>query len=342
LVVILVLSALRPAMNISPLARTLALTTFGIAVGGHQLYLRTWTAYFSHSQSLRHQFESVVDSAIVGLFVLLAFGLLHWGWRRQVMGAMTNAAKNGIPLIAASACVGIIIGVVQQSGIAGDFSSAIKGVVEHNLLLALIGIMVCSIVLGMGVPSVVCYLLIATIMGTLLQELGEEQIVPPLAAHLFIFYFGLMSMVTPPVALAAYAAASIAGADALRASFSAFRFALVGFTLPYMFVYRPVLLLMNPEGGPLGMADLPFLAIGLGCAVVGIVALACGLIGYLRTHMGWISRLLMFLSAALLLAPNVGGREMGIFVNLAGFVLFAIVATVNFRFQNTSTESPNL
>ena len=95
----------------------------------------------------------------------------------------------------------------------------------------------------MGVPSVVCYLLMATLMGALLRDLG----VIPLAAHLFIFYFGMMSMVTPPVALAAYASASIAEAKIMQTAFAAFRFALVGFTLPYMFVYRPALLLMNQE-----------------------------------------------------------------------------------------------
>jgi hypothetical protein len=103
--------------------------------------------------------------------------------------------------------------------------------------------MACSIVLGMGVPSVVCYLLMATLMGSLLSELG----IIPLAAHLFIFYFGMMSMVTPPVALAAYASASIAGSRIMPTAMAAFRFSLVGFTLPFMFVYRPELLLMSDK-----------------------------------------------------------------------------------------------
>ena len=95
-------------------------------------------------------------------------------------------------------------------------------------------IMVGSIVLGMGLPSAVCYLLMATLIGPIIGGLG----VVPLAAHFFIFYFGMMSMVTPPVALAAYAAASIANCDIMRTALAAFRFALVGFTLPFMFVFR--------------------------------------------------------------------------------------------------------
>ncbi len=138
----------------------------------------------------------MAGSTLVGTFGLLAFGLAHPAWRPAIMKALSSSAKNGVSLVAASACVGIIIGIVQQTGIATDFSASIKGVVETNLFLALIGITVCSIILGMGVPSVVCYLLMATLMGSLLSELG----VIPLSAHLFIFYFGMMSMVTPPVA----------------------------------------------------------------------------------------------------------------------------------------------
>lgn len=162
---------------------------------------------------------------------------------KTTQDALVKAARNGVSLVSASACVGIIIAVVQTTGVAGDFNALIKGVVEESLLLALIGIMGCSLVLGMGVPSVVCYLLMATLMGGLLRELG----VIPLAAHLFIFYFGMMSMVTPPVALAAFASASIAGANIMRTGFSAFMFSLVGFTLPFMFVYRPELLLLSDK-----------------------------------------------------------------------------------------------
>ena len=154
------------------------------------------------------------------MIVLKIFGLCHPVWRPQIVKALTGAAKNGIALVAASACVGIIIGIVQTTPIANDFGEMIKSVVETNLLLALIGIMACSLVLGMGVPSVVCYLLMATLMGSLLGELGVD----PLAAHMFIFYFGMMSMVTPPVALAAYASASIAGAPIMKTALSRFSF----------------------------------------------------------------------------------------------------------------------
>ena len=268
---------------------------------------------------------SILDSSIVGMFGLLIFGLTNSAWRPQVILAFTKSAKNGIALVAASACVGIIIGIVQQTGIASDFSSAIKGVVETNLFLALVGIMVCSLILGMGVPSVVCYLLMATLMGSLLGELG----VIPLVAHLFIFYFGMMSMVTPPVALAGYASASIAEAPIMQTSFAAFRFSLVGFTLPFMFVYRPALCLFAPAG-----TELTWWAVihAVAAASVGILALAAGLAGYLRRPLGIFQRAVMFLSAAILLAPieKIGDRDVGIAVDVFGALLFAAVVATNY------------
>jgi TRAP-type uncharacterized transport system fused permease subunit len=193
--------------------------------------------------------------------------------------------------------VGIIVGIVQATGVASDFNAKIAGVVEHNLFFALVGIMTVSIVLGMGVPSAVCYLLMATLMGPMLGELG----VPLLAAHMFIFYFGMMSMVTPPVALAAYASASIADSPVMQTAIAAFRFALVGFVLPFMFIYRPELLMMNISGGP---ADWWLVTAEVGIAVVGIVALAAGITGFLFHRFSRHSRIVVLAAAALLLAPH--------------------------------------
>lgn len=256
LVLILLLGTMRRQLKLATAPRIFAITSFFVVVVLHQCtqfvaddlptWLRTyaaapWTNQSTNELAIRPIFESLLDSAIFGMLGLLIFGTINRAWRPTIIDALTKSARNGVSLVAASACVGIIIGIVQQTGIAADFSAAIRDKVEANLLLALVGIMACSIVLGMGVPSVVCYLLMATLMGSLLSELG----IIPLAAHLFIFYFGMMSMVTPPVALAAYASASIAGARIMPTALAAFRFSLVGFTLPFMFVYRPELLLMS-------------------------------------------------------------------------------------------------
>ena len=347
LAVILVLATRREKLNISPQARSLAFATFFIVLVLHQLtvlfkesvplslqpFLATsWFDPRTDSISSILTIGSILESAIWGMFGLLIFGLIHPAWRPQIVLAFTKSAKNGIALVAASACVGIIIGIVQQTGIASDFSSVIKGVVETNLFLALVGIMVCSLILGMGVPSVVCYLLMATLMGSLLGELG----VLPLVAHLFIFYFGMMSMVTPPVALAGYASASIAEAPIMKTSFAAFRFSLVGFTLPYMFVYRPALCLLAPPG-----TELTWWAVihAVVAATVGILAFAGGLAGYLRRPLGVVQRAVMFLSASLLLAPisKIGETNVGIAVDVLGAFLFAAVILTNYMIGKDPT-----
>ncbi|MCH7686285.1 MAG: TRAP transporter fused permease subunit, partial [Planctomycetes bacterium] len=334
LILILVLSALRKKLQLGTMPRILALASFALVLFGHQ-----WFFAETVDDPSGHQiFESWLGSAIWGMFGLLIFGLIHPVWRPSMVDALTKSAKNGISLVAASACVGIIIGIVQQTGIANDFSSVIKGVVETNLFLALVGIMACSIVLGMGVPSVVCYLLMATLMGSLLSELG----VIPLAAHLFIFYFGMMSMVTPPVALAAYASASIAGARIMPTAFAAFRFSLVGFTLPFMFIYRPELLLMKKVVSETGevssrdlnlleMADLLPFAMQITVAVVGIIGLAAGIAGFLFSKLRLDVRIGMLVAAGLLLSPDVtiGGNQIGLYTNIAGGVLLAVTAVVN-------------
>ena len=235
IVVILLFSAFRSELKLSRNARWSALGVFAL-VG----LLYAITLGGGMPNSFDKGLDLLLSSSIAGVLAMMVFGLIQPEWRKHILEAFNKSAKNGVSLVAASACVGIIIAIVTSTGIAFTLSARIAAVVESNLLLALLGIMGCSLILGMGVPSVVCYLLVVTLMGPLLEQLG----VTPLAAHLFIFYFGMMSMVTPPVALAAYASASIAQAPVMRTAFAAFRFALVGFTLPFMFIYNPSLLLL--------------------------------------------------------------------------------------------------
>ena len=339
LVVILLFSTMRQELKVGTAPRIMALTIFGLILAGNLLRLQIGGVLRA-----TNLFESALESSIMAMVGLLVFGLIHPAWRPSFGKAMAKSARNGVSLVAASACVGIIIGIVQETGIATDFSTVIKGVVQTNLALALVGIMGCSIVLGMGVPSVVCYLLMATLMGSLLGELG----VIPLAAHLFIFYFGMMSMVTPPVALAGYAAASIAQANIMRTSLAAFSFSLVGFSLPFMFVYRPALLLMDQskwnawmdaqetgEGNAAELlriaqdsyAPLADLAIAVGTAVIGVVALSAAIAGYLGKRSTVLERCVLIIAAACLLFPS--SSASGVWINVTGGGLFALCVALN-------------
>jgi TRAP-type uncharacterized transport system fused permease subunit len=150
----------------------------------------------------------------------------------------------------------------------------------------------------------------------------------------------MMSMVTPPVALAGYASASIAQAPMMQTSFAAFRFSLVGFTLPFMFVYRPALCLLAPIGGELTAWAVLH---ALSAAIVGILALAAGLAGYLRRTLSIYQRVAMFVSAALLLAPisKIGETEVGLTVDIIGVVVFAFAAAVNAVSDSDESSNPD-
>ncbi|MFQ5351339.1 MAG: TRAP transporter permease, partial [Thermoanaerobaculia bacterium] len=256
---------------------------------------------------------SVFRAVSLGMATVLVLSLLSAETRitpARLLEAFRKASAGGVALISAAACVGVIIGVVTLTGIGGRLPALILPLAQESLVGALAVLMASSLVLGMGLPSVVCYLLLATLVG---PALGRLEVVP-LAAHLFIFYFGLMSMVTPPVALAAYAASSIAGSDFWRTSLAAFRFALVGFALPYMFVFRPELLMLAGDGGAASPLEI---AAAVALALAGIVPLAAAISGYLWRPLTPPWRLAMLVSAALLLLPSAGELRLTLW-HLAG------------------------
>jgi len=271
-------------------------------------------------------FRAVTVALVVAVAMAALRPRTRVGWR-AMLEACERAARDVVPLVAAAACVGIVIGVVTLTGVGTRLPAAIVPLAEQSVLLALILIMVASIVLGMGLPSAVVYLLLATLIGPVLGSLG----VVPLAAHLFIFYFGMMSMVTPPVALAAYVAASIAGADIMKAGWQAFRFALVGFTLPFIFAFRPELLMLAPDGG---VAPAWAVAYATAVALAGVVAFAASIAGFLFGRVATMGRLLFATSAALLLAPGRSVDILGLHVHVldaTGLLLLAVLASFSWR-----------
>ena len=200
----------------------------------------------------------------------------------KMLAAFVGAARGGMALIVAASCVGIILGVVDLTPLSSALPLKIQSYAGDNAIVALLMLMCSTIVLGMGLPSAVCYLLMASLVGKVLISLNT----PPLAAHLFIFYFGMMSMVTPPVALAAYAAAAISGGNVMRTAFEAFRFSLVGFALPFAFVLKPELIMLTVDNQPASwVAILAAVAI----AVVAVIGLSAAVAGYFsrRIGLGW-------------------------------------------------------
>lgn len=247
-----------------------------------------------------------------------------------IVSPCERAAQSGVSLIAAAACVGIILGVVTLTGIGSKLPSAILPLASTNLVLALFFLMISTIILGMGLPSSVCYLLMAILVGPVLLDLG----VVPLAAHFFIFYFGMMSMVTPPVALAAYAAAAIAGSGIMVTAFAAFRFALVGFALPYAFVFRPALLWLRGDGNT---PELWAVFGTFSLTLVGTIIFAAAIAGYVFNKLSLWMRGILFIAALILFFAPTDIR----FVWVHGIVVLASIAILYYNRQKKEVPHEN-
>ena len=262
-----------------------------------------------HSTTERHRDSEIAPTGIGVSDLLKGVNFL--------ISPCERAAQSGVSLIAAAASVGIILGVVTLTGIGGKLPSVLLPLAATNLMLALFFLMISTIILGMGLPSSVCYLLMAILVGPVLLDLG----VVPLAAHFFIFYFGMMSMVTPPVALAAYAASAIAGSGIMATGFAAFRFALVGFALPYVFVLRPALLWLSESGETPGVWTV---FVNFSLTFIGTVILATAIAGYIFNKLSLWTRCLLFVAAFILFFAPTGIQFMWIhgIVTLTSVAIF--------------------
>lgn len=206
----------------------------------------------------------------------------------KMLGAIETGIRNSIATVMACAGAGIITGSVIMTGLGTRFSRMAVDLSGGELLPMLLLIMVASIVLGMGMPTVSAYVILATVAVGSLTQIG----VPVLAAHLFVFYFGIFSGITPPVAITSYITAGIAGGQPMQTSFQSLRIGVAAFLLPYMFIYNPTLLL---EGD-----SLLTIILGITTATIGLVAFACFIQGHAVTHASLWQRLLFLTSAVLL------------------------------------------
>lgn len=210
---------------------------------------------------------------------------------RAVLEAMEKGATGCLEVALACACAGIVIGCVTQTGLGLKFSGLIIDAAGGNLILSLIFVMFASIILGMGLTTSAAYILTVILGGPVLIELG----VNPLAAHLFVFYYACLSTVTPPVALASFAAAAIAGSKPFATGFESMRLAAVAYLVPFFFVFSPELIWKG------SMANILLSAF---TASIGTIAIGSGLIGYLIDRLNWFFRLLLFSAGLTLLQPG--------------------------------------
>jgi len=227
---------------------------------------------------------------------------------RDIIDALESGARTALGVAMSCAVVGLIIGVATLTGFGLKLAGAILFLGKGNLLITLILTMIACIVLGMGLPSIPAYIITATMAAPALAKMG----VPPLVSHMFVFYFGMLANLTPPVALAAFAGAGIAGGKPAQTGFQAVKLALAGFVVPYIFVYSPSLLLINTT--PM---DTILVVI---TAVIGVIALGASVEGYLNRSLNIIFRFLMLASALLLIKPGIYSDSIGIIIFILIFI----------------------
>lgn len=245
---------------------------------------------------------------------------------RKFFEALSDGARGSVQVAIACASVGIIIAVVSMSGVGSMLAYNVIDIAGGNLFLILIMVMATCILLSFGLPSTALYIVVAVTAAPALVQAG----VTPLAAHFFVFYFGAMSNVTPPVALAAYTGAGIANADPMKTSWTALRLSLPGFIIPFIIAYDPIILLDTSEGP---IEYLRLLGV-LVTAIIGVYALAVGLGKFIRTNLNIIEQVLMILVAFLLITTD----QM---LDLIGIVIFVVVMIIHFMRSRKKVEASN-
>jgi len=210
----------------------------------------------------------------------------------ELVKSLQNGARSALGVAIACAVIGLVVGVATMTGFGVKLSSAITSLAHGSMFLTLVFTMVSSLVLGMGLPTIPTYIITSTMAAPALATYG----VPPLVAHMFVFYFGLLADLTPPVALAAFAGAGIAKADPTKTAFSAVRLALAGFLVPFIFVYDNSLMLLDTTA---------LRAVGITLsALAGIVLLGAGAIGYFVTRAKFHERVVFVAAALCLIIPG--------------------------------------
>mgnify|MGYP002552742478 FL=1 len=227
----------------------------------------------------------------------------------RIFEAFQSGARGAIGVACACATVGMVVGMGTLTGLALRIAGAIVAAAGGSKILTLIFTMCASIVLGTGLPTTANFIVTSTMAAPALFQLG----VPPMAAYMFVFYFGIAADLTPPVALAAYAGSGIAGSDPMKTGMTAFKLALAGFLVPYIYVYNPMLLFIDVV--PLEMVQ------AICTALIGVFLLAMFTIGFFKAPMAWYMRILAFAGALGLLIP-------GTVSDLAGLAVLVVIYAV--------------
>ncbi|MBD3110058.1 TRAP transporter permease [Bacillus sp. AGMB 02131] len=272
---------------------------------------------------------SVMRAALIAIAITVVVSSIRKDTRmslRDFIDALADGARTAIPVAVATACAGIIVGVVTKTGLglkmANSLVSIAKAITTHPemlLFLTLLFTMIASIILGMGSPTTANYVITSTIAAPAVILMG----VPELSAHLFVFYFGIIADITPPVALAAFAAAGVSGGEPIRTGVISAKLAVAAFIIPYMFVFSPELLMID--------ASIPEIAWVVMTAFCGMIAIGAGLIGHWFRKVFWYERIVAIIAGLLMMYPE--GMSDAI-----GLGIFAVLIALQIFYKNDKSQ----
>jgi TRAP transporter 4TM/12TM fusion protein len=257
---------------------------------------------------------------IIGCYFIALFRRETRFSMKRLLQTLDRGARGVLTVTCATACAGIIVGVVSMTGFGISFSVLLTNISGQSVFLALVLVMIACIVLGIELPITATYITAASICGPALVNLGIDRI----PAHLFIFFFSAVSGMTPPVCVTAYAAAGLAEADPIRVGFTSMRLGALIYVVPYMFIYGPQLLLRGRTGE---------IVTAVMTAVIGILCFSTGIYGWFLKKIGIPERLMLVASGVLFI-------KVGMATNILGMVLLALVGIMTFFRHRRSAEQP--
>ena len=268
--------------------------------------------------------RSIAYAAVIAVGVAIVVSLFNKEDRitpKRILEALAAGAQGMITVAVACGIAGIVAGIISVTGLAYMLFNGIVSIAGNQLIIALFLTMLCCIVLGMGVPTTANYCIMAATCAPILVQMG----VPMLAAHFFVFYFGIVADLTPPVALAAYAGAAIAQANPMKTAVTATKLAIGAFIVPYVFAMNPVMLFI----GEVSVFDVVLIII---TSFVGIFAVSAALEGFLITKMPWYQRIVSVAGGLLLIYP-------GLVTDLIGLALVASVVVLQIITKRTAQKA---
>lgn len=319
IIAIIALSYVPDAVRLMRTKRYVTLASYGL------LYVLAFVA-LSYAMPMPALYTGFY-ALLVTVLPIIAYSFMNKDVKLEGMGiqayrsALEEGTKGAVGVALACGCAGIISGVATLTGLGLKIATLVGVLSGGSLFLALIIAMIACLILGMGLPTTATYIVLVTMAAPAILQLHlpSGALIPIMAVHLFVLYYGVIADITPPVALAAYAASGIAQSNTFRTGVEAFKISLNKMMVPFAFVYSPAILLLGIDWG--SMTSVGGAAFDIGTIFIGIICLQASLSGYLLTNCMKIERLFLFAAALGLIFPNLWGAVFGVAVLLIVFVL---------------------